>query len=123
MAMKINRQEIHSKYQCHCGYCGKQIEMMQMQIDHITPKWRWSDKTNDLDNLMPTCRRCNHYKRGKDLEQFRNYMATLHERIHNDYINKVAIDYGIVTIKQFDGVFYFEKHTNNDNKTLGNETP
>lgn len=110
---KVNRVQIHSKYKGHCAYCGKKIELKQMQIDHVTPKWRWSENTNHPDNLMPTCRRCNHYKREKDLEQFRNYMSTLHERIQNDYINKVAIDYGIVTLKPFDGLFYFEKVAGN----------
>ena len=35
-------------------------------------------------------------------------MMTLHERIENDYISKVAKDYGIITIRPFSGKFYFE---------------
>ena len=36
-------------------------------------------------------------------------MGTLHERIRNDYIVNVGLDYGIVELKPFDGKFYFER--------------
>ena len=90
-----------------------------MQVDHMTsiyeaeaynyiPKMSRS-KINSFENLMPSCRRCNHYKRECDLEGFRRLMKTLHERIESQYNIKVAIDYGIVEIKPFDGIFYYEQ--------------
>jgi 5-methylcytosine-specific restriction endonuclease McrA len=114
--MKIDRVKVHEKYNGCCGYCGKQIALKEMQVDHITPLWTQSTRNgrdpstlNDFSNLMPTCRRCNHYKRGDNLEQFRDKMKTLHLRACGHYIGKVAIDYNIVTIHPFDGTFYFEK--------------
>ena len=86
-----------------------------MQVDHVIPKWKKIqsfhnlEKINDFNNLMPSCRRCNHYKRGDGLEEFRKKMITLHERVEKQYINKVAIDFGIINLTPFDGVFYFEK--------------
>lgn len=109
MAQKVDRIKVHQKYGGHCGYCGKSIELKEMQVDHISPKWSAKDvSVFHYDNLMPSCRRCNHYKREKNLEQFREFMKTLHERIIKDYRNKVAIDFGILSIKPFNGVFYFE---------------
>jgi len=35
-------------------------------------------------------------------------MKTLHERLQSQYTIKVAINYGIIEIKPFDGIFYFE---------------
>lgn len=106
---KKDRIDVYGKYGGHCGYCGKIILVGEMQIDHINPKWSAKDvSVFHFDNLMPSCRRCNHYKREKDLEQFREFMMTLHERIVNDYKNKVAIDYGIISIQPFNGIFYFE---------------
>ena len=67
------------------------------------------DNVHSFENLMPSCRRCNHYKRTYSLEEFRRLIKTLHERVSTQYINKVAIDYGVINIKQFDGLFYFEK--------------
>jgi 5-methylcytosine-specific restriction endonuclease McrA len=112
---KIDRQKVLDKHNGHCGYCGNEITLKEMQVDHIIPKWNKIlhkdnlEKINDFNNLMPTCRRCNHYKRGDTLEQFREKMKTLDERIKNGYINKVAIDFGIIVLTKFDGVFYFEK--------------
>jgi hypothetical protein len=65
-------------------------------------------KSNSFSNLMPSCRRCNHYKRENDLEGFRRLIVTLHERIQNQYIIKVAIDFKILNIQPFNGMFYFE---------------
>ena len=110
MSKKIERNKVYDKYNKRCGYCGKHLEIKEMQIDHISPKWSAKDSSVfEFENLMPSCRRCNHYKREKNLEQFRLFMLALHERIQNDYKNKVALDYGIISIKPFNGVFFFEK--------------
>lgn len=113
MKVKIDRQKIYDMYDHHCGYCGKELKSIKdMQVDHITPKWmgyKEYDKIHKEDNYMPCCRRCNHYKRGDTLEQFRHKMKTLHERVCSHYIGKVALDYNIVEIKPFDGVFFYEK--------------
>jgi len=102
------RFEIYQKYNGHCAYCGKEIRYKDMQVDHIFPKT--GGGTDDFENLNPSCRRCNHYKRSLPLEEFRDWrMRDIHKRIMQNYIVKVGIDYGIVKIKPFDGLFYFEK--------------
>ncbi len=116
---KAERQRVHEKYNGHCAYCGKVIEYKNMQIDHIIPKRNMDDKrkgTNDFENLNPACRRCNHYKRASTIEGFRYLMLTLHERIRQQYISKVAEDYGIITVVPWDGRFYFEKYLEEDRK-------
>jgi 5-methylcytosine-specific restriction endonuclease McrA len=122
---KINREEVYNRYEGHCGYCGKDITLKEMQIDHIIPKWKLQDpiyfnttaeQVECFENYMSSCRRCNHYKRGDTLEQFRTKMKTLHERIEKEYINKVGIDFKIIQLTPFDGIFYFEKFDNNKHK-------
>lgn len=114
--MKINRQQVLDKFQSKCGYCGKDINLKSMQIDHIIPKCQVNknnyETINGLDNLMPSCRSCNHYKRGDNLEQFRYKISTLHKRVCSHYIGKVAIDYKIVEIEPFKNKFYFETYDN-----------
>lgn len=107
MTRKQKRVAVHEKYGGKCAYCGKIITYKDMQVDHVLPKYQ--DGTDDMDNLNPSCRRCNHYKRASSLEGFRDTMATLHKRIAEPYINKVALDYGIMTIKEWDCKFYFER--------------
>jgi 5-methylcytosine-specific restriction endonuclease McrA len=109
------RKRVYGKYGGKCAYCGRHVECKDFQVDHIIPKGRFhvythkpDYKVNDFENLNPACRRCNHYKRSYLLEDFRQLVRTIHERISKEYINKVAIDYGVIELKPFDGVFYFE---------------
>lgn len=112
---KTERTTVYEKYNKHCAYCGKEIEIKDMQVDHITPQWRFEgvhaiqSDANDMGNLNPSCRRCNHYKRGDSLEVFRQKLKTIHDRVCQIYICKVAEDYGIIKIEPWDGKFYFEK--------------
>lgn len=109
---KATRIEVHNKYDGKCAYCGTEIEYKDMQVDHMLPKCQRdkydSRQISHIDNLMPSCRTCNHYKRSADLEVFRVIMSTLHGRVEQIYINRVAERYGIISIQPFSGVFYFE---------------
>jgi hypothetical protein len=113
---KSVREKIHKKFDGCCAYCGRGIDYHQMQVDHYYPQCkekfyarRFKIDVHAEENLMPACRRCNHYKRAATPEQFRKLMQTLHERLESIYILKIAVDFGMATIKPFDGSFYFEK--------------
>lgn len=113
---KSVRERVHQKFNGHCAYCGTAIEYRQMQVDHYYPqcKAKFYARRSKIDvhaetNLMPTCRRCNHYKRARTPKQFKELMQTLHERLAAIYILKVAVDFGMATLQPFDGHFYFEK--------------
>ena len=121
------RIRVFKKYNAHCAYCGNEIEYKNFQVDHKIPqifKHLYDSSVmrkiynikeqdiNDFENLMPTCRRCNHYKRSYLLEEYRKLLLTLHNRIKKQYISKVAIDYNIIKINNWDGIFYFERIKN-----------
>jgi 5-methylcytosine-specific restriction endonuclease McrA len=115
--MKVDRVAVYNKYKDsngtrHCAYCGKPITLSTMQVDHIIPKargWKVAD-VNDISNLNPACRSCNHYKRAHSLEDFRkHYLGQLHKRLERIYTVRVAIDYGIVELNKWDRRFFFEK--------------
>ena len=106
--MKIDRQKVYDKYNGHCAYCGKPISIKDMQVDHILPKRNGG--TDDIDNLNPSCRLCNHYKRAADTETFRNVLlGELIKKLMKIYIFRVALDYGIISINGWDKKFYYEK--------------
>ena len=126
---KSDRIKVWNKYRQRCAYCGKHLLYNEMQVDHLIPRYmgqkpneraskkrikfytEFHKKIEDLDNLMPSCRRCNHYKRGRSLKRFRQLLETLNQRSNVHYISKVAIDYGIITkVVPWDGVFYFERY-------------
>lgn len=112
------RRKVHNKYGSRCAYCGKLTKYKDMQVDHIIPKNRFGNfshvhknayKVDHYENLTPACRICNHYKRVYTVEEFRKVMLKLHSNAAGQYLVKVMINYGMINIKPFDGVFYFER--------------
>ena len=114
---KAVRERVFNKYDRHCAYCGKVIAYRDMQVDHLIPIRQAEDGTADWDdvenenNYMPSCRRCNHYKRGNSLEVFRQMIKEIPYKLYRDnYIFEVGRDFGIICA-DFDAEiqFYFEK--------------
>jgi 5-methylcytosine-specific restriction endonuclease McrA len=127
------RDLVYMKYDGHCGYCGRGIKRTEFQVDHIIPKRNYgmngktvpaakhsdevwfvlekekAERCNSFDNLMPTCRSCNHYKRANDLEGYRLLMKGVLARLRKVYIFNVAENYGIIKSEPWDGKFYFER--------------
>lgn len=109
------RKKVYEKFDGHCAYCGREITLEEMQVDHVQPIRNGG--TDDFKNLFPSCQICNHYKGSMDLEELRAYMETLHERISRKYMIKLGINLGIVDIKPFDGIFYFEYYQKTKRRT------
>jgi CRISPR/Cas system Type II protein with McrA/HNH and RuvC-like nuclease domain len=105
---KKTRELVYAKYNGRCAYCGHEITLKEMQVDHIIP--RRLGGADSLDNYNPSCRICNHYKRAEKLEPWRNFfLGGLLKRIKNIYIVKVAERYGMITFHEWDKKFYFER--------------
>ena len=122
---KSVREKVYNKYAGKCAYCGCTLEYKDMQVDHIVSVWHSKlngTKINDtIENYMPSCRMCNFYKGGGDIEGLRNRIKT--EMMHNLQSNfgyKMAIKYGLVKETNTDIVFFFEKNmeTRKLSKTL-----
>jgi len=113
---KFKRAAVYDKYAGHCAYCGKSITPAQMQVDHKTPRYHWDSgnwpgSADDIENLMPSCAHCNHYKGGFELESFRTNLLQLELTLSRTHKIRVAQGFGIVQLRAWDGVFYFEKET------------
>ena len=108
---RSDRQKVYEKYDGRCAYCGKVIAYKDMQVDHLVPLEGYSQKgTNDFDNLMPACRRCNHYKRANSLEGWRRMLERIPQRLEREnYIYRVALDYGLIKPNPHKVKFYFEQ--------------
>ena len=102
------RQKVYKKYNCKCAYCGNALEYKKMQVDHIYPKHLGGKDV--FNNYNPSCRECNFYKSTFTIEGFRNQIATILDRVKKPFIVRLAIKYGLLSYKPFDGLFYFEKH-------------
>lgn len=109
---KSKREEVYQKYNGHCAYCGREIAYKDMQVDHFLPLRAWGIEDtgiDDLDNLMPACQMCNHYKRANSLETFRRYIEEIPRKLRDNYIYKVGVAYGEVVEQEHPVKFYFER--------------
>jgi len=104
---KTKRHEIYNKYNGRCAYCGRKMTYKDMQVDHLQAKSRGG--SNDISNLMPACRACNHYKRAHTLEVFRQYIQEIPLKLKNNYIYKIGLLYGNIIENDIPIEFYFEK--------------
>lgn len=132
------RKLIYDKYGGRCAYCGCELNS-EWQIDHAISRCYWfyldkdsPTKVNSLENLMPSCKECNHYKRSRCVDNhhshvgFRHYLLNFHKRLASlpkktmvaktkkriVYMKTIADKYGITVDKPFSGIFYFETLSN-----------
>lgn len=129
MPYKKQRQTVYEKYNGHCAYCGKRIEIKDMQIDHIIPQlnYEWIFKNNiskmipiflnhltvndlhHIDNLNPACRVCNKWKDTYHLELFRSEIQEQTKRLQLRSSNyRIAKLFGLVKETDVKVKFYFE---------------
>jgi 5-methylcytosine-specific restriction endonuclease McrA len=134
MPYKKQRQNVYDKLNGHCAYCGKEIAIKDMQIDHIIPQLNWEtifknkgnngyyDKMipnflnhlteNDLhhiDNLNPACRVCNKWKSTYHLELFRSEIQEQTKRLQLRSSNyRMAKLYGLISESEVKVKFHFE---------------
>jgi len=112
---KKQREGIHSKYNGKCAYCGCDITVKSMQVDHIIPQRSFMQHiknkyripkflthiketdVNHIDNLNPACSVCNKWKSAYDLELFRSEIFEQIKRL-NDYSSnyRTAKRYGLL---------------------------
>jgi 5-methylcytosine-specific restriction endonuclease McrA len=113
---KKTRELVLNKYGGKCAYCGCDLTLSTMQVDHIKAVYASSlendgveTQDDSLENLNPSCRQCNFYKGTLDIEQFRyKIKTTLYGTCQNTFQAKLAKKLGMMKVTQFDK-FYFEK--------------
>ena len=107
MNRKKLRELVYQKYDGHCAYCGRKLEMKDMQVDHIIS--RYKNGTDDLENFNPACRMCNFRKGVYTIEQFRGEIARQAETAMKTFANRMSAAYGLINYTPHNVEFYFEK--------------
>ena len=121
MISKEVRQIVYDKCGGLCAYCGCEITFKQMQVDHIQPHWHTLNEeqatksgikkgSHDIDNLNPSCARCNKWKSTYTLEMFRKVVESSLDRLERDTPNfRLARDYDLLVVTKKPVIFEFEK--------------
>lgn len=119
---KKTRIKVWHKFECKCAYCGIDIEYKKMQVDHFIPLRRNdTDKqllfykatrgSNEIENLFPSCARCNRWKSDWGIERFREEISLQFDRLLRDSNQfRMAIDYGLVKKANSEVRFWFENY-------------
>lgn len=115
------KESVLVKYGSRCAYCGCELTMDTLQIDHIIPKNDFLDylkarqlreagiKRDDISNLNPACTPCNNSKGTCTIENFRDRLEYVVNRLRNDTPHFVLAEkYGMITVTPKKVVFYFE---------------
>lgn len=133
---KIEREQVKNKFGCRCAYCGVELGE-KWHVDHLEPVRRDFDfvrnskgylqaksngvllnpENDNMDNLMPSCIRCNLSKSSIPLEAWRNMIKNFLNGLvsHGKYaMFQHAKRFGLVV--EVDGAvdnfeFWFEKYT------------
>jgi hypothetical protein len=110
--MKINRQAVYAKYGGRCAYCGEEIALERMQVDHLWPRsmahYRLSEDNGAIDNLMPSCQPCNIHKHRFTLYQWRAELQAQIGRLKKNAQFNRALRFGQLRITDSPIWFYFE---------------
>ena len=116
MNRKRIRELVFQKYDGHCAYCGREIALEDMQVDHIIS--RYNKGADDLENFNPACRMCNFRKGVYTIEQFRREIQDQAETAMKTFGNRMSSVYGLISYTPHEITFYFEKvnKQNNDIK-------
>ena len=67
--ISAKRRSIYLKYGGRCAYCGSPLDIHQMTVDHVLPQSKGG--SNSLENLMPSCRKCNTEKDSLILKDYK----------------------------------------------------
>lgn len=130
--VKTPRQFILEKFNCKCAYCGEEITIKTMQVDHVIPqsdliyntqggefknkgvipgflKHLKPEDINHPDNLFPSCRVCNKWKSSHSLEFFRSEISQQVTRLRRDSAAfRMAERYDLVFESEGQVEFWFE---------------
>lgn len=105
------RRAVYDKLSGHCAYCGCDLDYEDMQVDHFLPI-RGGEDRDKLDNMLPACRSCKHYKRGNTLEGWRKILEATPEMLERDSSTyRQAVRFRTVTPTPKKIIFYFERES------------
>lgn len=103
-----DRKAIYQKCHGHCAYCGCNLSYEAMQIDHMIPLRRGG--ADSMENMLPSCKSCNHYKATLTATEFKEYVSGIPDRLQKGSVPyRVGIRFGILTANN-QVAFYFEQH-------------
>nr|DAS31580.1 MAG TPA: RECOMBINATION ENDONUCLEASE VII [Caudoviricetes sp.] len=104
---KDMRTRVYEMYGGHCAYCGREIDIKEMQVDHVQAVYL--NGKDEMENYRPACRQCNFYKSTMSVEGLREQLSLIPGRLEKLLIFRLALAHGLVRITGKPVKFYFEE--------------
>ncbi len=79
----IDRNYLYEREGHHCFHCGKALRRDQVSVDHYLPKS--AGGTNDLFNVVCSCRKCNRYKKSAIPGDWQGVQLKLFRKLIEDH--------------------------------------
>lgn len=105
---KEMRAQVYAMYGGRCAYCGKEIDISEMQVDHVQAVYLGGE--DEMANYRPACRQCNFYKSTMSVEGLREQLSLIPGRLEKLLTFRLALAHGLVRITGKPVKFYFEEH-------------
>ena len=107
------RKLVYEKTNGLCAYCGCEIPFKGFNADHVKclHNHEWEDEIIDtVENMLPSCRSCNHYKSTYGRELFREQLSKIPDRLARDVSTyNIAKRFGMIEEHREPIKFYYEK--------------
>lgn len=107
------REDVYEKYDGRCAYCGCELDMKEMQVDHFIAHMEGGEDT--LENYMPSCSICNRVKSTLSINKFKDeirHCGKIHRKRKKPIMadsDKIAIKYGL-TENDHEITLYYERN-------------
>ena len=111
---KMTRQNVYTKFNGKCAYCGCDIDLKEMQVDHLVAHMSQGGK-DSLDNYYPACQVCNRVKSNCSIDGFKRvirHCGEIHRKRKKPIMadsDKIAIKYGL-TQEDHEITLYYEEY-------------
>ncbi len=105
---KDMRRKVYAMYGGHCAYCGREIDIKEMQVDHVQAVYLGGK--DELANYRPACRQCNFYKSTMSVEGLREQLGLIVGRLEKFFTFRLALAYGLIRLTGRSVKFYFEEY-------------
>lgn len=94
-----DREAVFQMFGGRCAYCGRPLTRgpkgdTAFQADHLHP--RYLGGSDSVENRVPACRLCNHYKKTFSVEQFREQLALIPGRLEKHSTFRLAVAHGLL---------------------------
>lgn len=111
---KMVRGDVYSRFNGRCAYCGCELELKDMQVDHFIAHMGEGGE-DTLDNYYPACQVCNRVKTNYSIEQFKKairHCGEIHRKRKKPIMadsDKIAIKYDL-TKEDHEITLFYEKY-------------